>query len=277
MLRLGFHEGDDMTQTEKARVFAELHQGPKPFIIPNPWDAGSAKALAGLGFKALTTTSYGLAVSLGRRDGTRAVTRDEALANAKAIVDATDLPVAADLENGYGDTPEEVAETIRQAAHVGLVGASIEDATGADETAIYSLDRAVARIEAASRAAKALPFPFVLVARAENFLREHEDLEDTITRLQAYERAGADVLFAPFLPDADAIRKVCGAVSKPVNVVAAGPVVQMSLQELGELGVRRVSIGSGFFNVATRAFIAAARNVSETGRFDALAVPSVHA
>jgi 2-methylisocitrate lyase-like PEP mutase family enzyme len=259
-----------MTQAEKARAFEQLHRGPEPFVIPNPWDAGSAKAIAALGFSALATTSWGLAVSLGRTDGTRSVSRDEALANAKAIVDAVDLPVAADLENGYGDDPRDVAETIRLAAQAGLVGASIEDATGIGEAPIYPLDQAVERIAAAVRAARSLPFPFMLVARAENFLQDIEDLDDTIARLRAYEAAGADVLYAPMLPDRKAIARVCAAVTKPVNVLAYGDARSLSARELGELGVRRISVGSGLFNVAHRAYVNAARAIHETGRFDAL-------
>lgn len=259
-----------MTQAAKARTFAQLHEGPELFVLPNPWDAGSARALTALGFKALTTTSYGLAVSLGRSDGTRAVSRDEALANAKAIVDATDLPVAADLENGYGDTPKIVAETIRHAAAAGLVGASIEDATGDRDQPIYDFGLAVERVAAAAKAARELPFPFVLVARAENFLHGIDDLDDAVARLVAFEAAGADVLYAPLLPDADAIRRVCSAVRKPVNVLAAGPVLSMSVHELHALGVRRVSLGSGLFHVAQRAFIAAATSIRDTGRFEAL-------
>lgn len=259
-----------MTQAEKAHVFATLHEGPELLVLPNPWDAGTARALSALGFKALTTTSFGLAVSLGRTDGTRSVSRDEALANAKAIVDATRLPVAADLENGYADAPSVVAKTIRLAAGVGLVGASIEDATGDPSSPIYDLDLAVRRVAAAAQAARSLPFPFVLVARAENFLHGIADLDDTIARLQAYERAGADVLYAPLLPDAEAIRRVCSAVGKPVNVLAAGAVLDMSASELQALGVRRVSVGSGLFRVAERAFTAAAAAMRESGRFEAL-------
>jgi 2-methylisocitrate lyase-like PEP mutase family enzyme len=262
-----------VTQAEKARAFARLHERQEPFVIPNPWDAGTARMLSSMGFEALASTSLGLAVSLGRTDGTRSVTRDEALANAKAIVDATDLPVAADLENGYGDEPAEVAETIARAAAAGLVGASIEDATGFEATPIYDLDAATARIAAAAAAARSLPFPFVLVARAENFLHGIDDLDDTIRRLQAYEKAGADVLYAPLLPDAGAIRRVCSSVAKPVNVLAYGAAAAMSVAELGALGVRRISLGSGLFRVAERAAKAAARSIRETGRFDALATP----
>lgn len=262
-----------MQQSEKAQRFTRLHEGPEPLVLPNPWNAGTARILQSLGFKALTTTSLGLAVSLGRTDGTRSVSRDEALANAKEIVDAVDLPVAADLENGYGDEPETVAETIRLAARAGLVGASIEDATGIAESPIYALDLAVERIEAAVKAARALPFPFMLVARAENFLHGIDDLDDTIRRLQAFERAGADVLYAPLLPDAESIRRVCTCVSKPVNVLSAGTVLGMSVPELAALGVRRISTGSGLFRAAERAFTAAAQDIAHNGRFSALKAP----
>ncbi len=260
------------TQHEKAVAFARLHEQPHPFVIPNPWDAGSAKEFGSLGFSALATTSYGLAASLGRRDGARAVSRDEALAHARAIVEAVDLPVSADLEHGYGDNPTDVARTIRLAAVAGLVGASIEDATGLDGEPIYAFDIAVERIAAAAEAARALPFPFTLTARAENYLHDVNDLDDTIARLVAYERAGADVLYAPMLPDADAIRAVCAALSKPVNVLAWGPVLDLSLDELADLGVRRVSTGSMLYNLAQRTASNAARSIAATGRFDALSL-----
>ncbi len=259
-----------MTQVEKGERFRKLHEGPATLLLPNPWDAGTAKALTALGFEALTTTSAGLAWTLGRTDGTRSVSRDEALANAKAIVDATPLPVAADLENGYGDDPRTVAETITRAAQAGLVGCSIEDATGNEDDPIYAFDLAVERIAAAAKAARALPFPFMLVARAENLLQGIDDLDDTIRRLQAYEAAGADVLYAPMLPDAQAIRRVVGSVNKPVNVLAAGPVLKMSVSELAALGVRRISVGSGFTRVAFSSFIGAAREMMDGGRFDSI-------
>ncbi len=260
-----------MTQSEKAERFRTLHEGPNAFLLPNPWDAGSAKALEALGFDALTTTSAGLAWTLGRADGTRSVSRDEALANAKSIVDATSLPVAADLENGYGDDPETVAETVKLAAEAGLVGCSIEDATSRDDRPVYDFDFAVERVAAAAAAARSLPFPFMLVARAENLLQGIDDVDDTIARLQAYEKAGADVLYAPMLPDADAIRRVCNAVSKPVNVLAAGPILKMSVSELAALGVRRISVGSGFARAAFSAFITAAREAKNAGRFNSIA------
>ncbi len=208
------------SQTEKAERFVALHARPGAFVIPNPWDAGTARILASLGFEALTTTSAGLAFTLGRRDGAGVVTRDETLANAKAIVDATDLPVAADLENGYGHMPEAAAETIRLAGEMaGLVGGSIEDATGDPGRPIYDFQHAVERVAAAAEAARALPFPFVLVGRAENFLHGRPDLDDTIRRLQAFEAVGADALYAPGLTRAEDIQTVCAAVRKPVNAV----------------------------------------------------------
>jgi 2-methylisocitrate lyase-like PEP mutase family enzyme len=207
-----------VTQSDKANRFRALHLAPGTFVIPNPWDAGSARILAGLGFQALATSSGASAGVLGRRDG--GVTRDEALAQARAIVGATELPVAADLERGFGDTPEVVAETIGLAAAVGLVGGSIEDATGNPDKPLYDIALAIERVAAAAQAARALPFPFTLTARAENFLRGRADLDDTIRRLQAFEKVGADVLFAPALPDLASVRLVCSAVTKPVNFMA---------------------------------------------------------
>ena len=254
------------TQAEKAEVFQALHQGPEVLVVGNPWDVGSARILAHLGYKALSTTSAGFAFSLGRRDGN--VTRDEALANAKAIADATDLPTAADLENGYGQTAAEVAETIRLAAAAGLVGGSIEDASRDPAHPIYDFQQAVDRVAAAAEAARALPFPFMLVGRAENFLYGRPDLDDTIKRLQAYEAAGAEVLFAPGVTSAEAVREVCAAVTKPVNVLMGfKESAPLSVQELGALGVRRISIGSGFSRAAYTAFLHAAREVRDDGTF----------
>jgi len=256
------------SQAEKAERFRALHARPGAFVIPNPWDAGTARILAGLGFEALTTTSAGLAFTLGRRDGAGVVTRDEALANAKAIVDATDLPVAADLENGYGHLPEAAAETIRLAGEVaGLVGGSIEDATGDPRRPIYGFQHAVERVAAAAAAARALPFPFVLVGRAENFLHGRPDLDDTIRRLQAFEAVGANALFAPGLTRAEDIRTVCAAVSKPVNVVMGLKSVSFSVAALAALGVRRISVGSALTRAALGAFVRAAREIREHGTF----------
>ena len=257
-----------MTQSGKAGVFEALHERKKPFVIGNPWDAGSARILTSLKYEALSTTSAGLAFSLGRKDGTAAVSRAEALANAKSIVEATSLPVAADLENGYGHAPEDAAETIRLAAAVGLVGGSIEDATGEDANPIYEFDHAVERIAAAAEAAKALPFPFMLVARAENYLHGRPDLGDTIKRLQAFEKAGAAVLYAPGLTLPGDIRTVCASVTRPVNVLMGlKGAPRLTVAELGELGVRRISIGSGFSRAALTAFLHAAREVIDDGTF----------
>jgi 2-methylisocitrate lyase-like PEP mutase family enzyme len=257
------------TQAQKAALFQALHQRPEPFVIANPWDAGTARILTGLGFAALSTTSAGLAFTLGRRDATASVTRDETLANAKSVVDATHLPVAADLENGYGHTPEAAAETIRLAAETaGLVGGSIEDASGDASKPIYDFNHAVERIAAAVAAARALPFPFMLVARAENYLHGHPDLDDTIRRLQAFEAAGAEVLYAPGITSADDIRTVCASVGKPVNVLMGMKgVPPLSVRELGALGARRISIGSGFSRAALTAFLHAAREVIDHGTF----------
>lgn len=256
------------TQHAKATRFQALHQGPGAFLIPNPWDAGTARLLAGLGFPALATTSAGLAFSLGRPDGAGLVTRAEALANARTIVDATDLPVAADLENGYGHTPEAAAETIRLAGtRAGLVGGSIEDATGDAARPLYDFAHAVERIAAAVEAARALPVPFVLVARAENFLHGRPDLDDTIRRLQAFEAAGADALFAPGLTTAEQIRTVCQAVTRPVNVVMGLKGGTLSVAELAALGVRRISVGSSLSRAALGAFLRAALEMKEDGTF----------
>lgn len=253
------------SQTEKAERFRKRHDGPGAFVIPNPWDAGTARILEQLGFEALTTTSAGFAFTLGRRDGR--VTRDEALANARAVVEATSLPVAADLENGYGATPEAAAETIRLAGSAGLVGGSIEDSSGDPVRPIYDFQHAVERITAAVETARTLPFPFMLVARAENFLHGRADLDDTIRRLQAFEAAGADVLFAPGLTRADDIRRVCAAVSRPVNVIMGLMGVAHSVAELTEMGVRRISVGSALTRAALGAFVRAAREIRERGTF----------
>jgi 2-methylisocitrate lyase-like PEP mutase family enzyme len=271
------------SQAEKGERFRALHDRPGAFVIPNPWDAGTARILTHLGFEALTTTSAGLAFTLGKRDGTGAVTRDETLANARAIAEATHLPVAADLENGFGDAPEVAAETIRLAGEVaGLVGGSIEDSTRDPRRPIYDFAHAVERVAAAAEAAHALPFPFVFVARAENFLHGRSDLDDTIRRLQAFEAAGADVLYAPGLTRPDEVRAVCASVRKPVNVLMglvrtdSGP---LSVADLAALGVRRISLGGALSRAALGAFVRAAREVREHGTFSfvAEAIPSAEA
>jgi 2-methylisocitrate lyase-like PEP mutase family enzyme len=254
-------------QSDKARTFRALHERSGAFVIPNPWDVGTARILAALGFEALATTSAGLAFALGRRDGEGAVSRDEALAHARDIVRATPLPVSADLENGFGDPPETAAETIRLAAETGLVGASIEDATGDPDHPIYDASLAVERIAAAVEAARALPFRFTLTARAENFLHGRPDLDDTIGRLQAFEAAGADVLYAPGLRDLAMIRTVCAAVGKPVNVVMGLAGAAFSVEDLAAAGVRRISLGSALSRAALGAFLRAAREISERGTF----------
>jgi 2-methylisocitrate lyase-like PEP mutase family enzyme len=256
------------SQAERGARFAELHRRPGAFVIPNPWDAGTARILESIGFEALTTTSAGLAFALGKRDGTGDVTRDETIANAKAIADATDLPVAADLENGFGDSPEAAAETIRLAGEVaGLVGGSIEDSTGDPARPIYDFAHAVERIAAAVEAARAFSFPFVLVGRAENFLHGRADLDDTIRRLKAFEAAGADALYAPGLTKAEDIRTVCSSVSKPVNVVMGLRSGSFSVAELAAMGVRRISVGSSLSRAALTGFMNAAREMKEHGTF----------
>lgn len=254
-----------MTQLEKARRFQALHAGPGAFVIPNPWDVASARILATLGFPALATSSAACAIVLGRRDG--GSTRDEALDHARAIAEATEVPVSADLEKGFADDPAGVAETIRLAARTGVVGGSIEDATGDAARPFYDLAHAAERVAAAVEAARALPFPFTLTARAENFIRGNPNLDDTIRRLQAFEKAGADVLFAPGLPDLAAVRAVCSAVTKPVNFIAVAPGKTFSVAELAAAGVRRISVGPALHRAALAGLVHAAREISEKGTF----------
>ena len=254
-----------MTQAEKGRAFGALHERDSAFIIPNPWDVGSARLLAHLGFEALATTSMGYAFSVGRQDNT--IDRHETMAHASAIASATDLPVSADLENGFGDAPETVAETIRLAATAGVVGGSIEDATGRPEHPIFEREHAVERVRAAVAAARALPFAFTLTARAETYLHGLPDLRDTIERLQSYQEAGADVLYAPGLASKDDIVAVASSVDRPVNVVMGLRGVQLSLADLAAIGVRRVSVGSALCRTALGAFLRAAREMQEHGTF----------
>jgi 2-methylisocitrate lyase-like PEP mutase family enzyme len=254
-----------VSQSDKAVHFRALHAAPGAFVIPTPWDAGSARILAALGFPALATSSGASAGTLGRRDGK--VTREEALAHSRAIVDATDLPVAADLEKGFGDAPSAAAETIRLAASVGLVGGSIEDATGDKQTPLFDIATATARVAAAVAAARALSFPFTLTARTENFLRGNPDLEDTIKRLQAFEKAGADVLMAPGLPDLAAVRAVCAAVSKPVNFMVGIKGKSFTAAELTAAGVKRISLATSLYRTAMSGLIDAAREVKAAGTF----------
>lgn len=251
------------TQHEKAVRFRALHAAPGAFVIPNPWDAGSARLLEGLGFAALATSSSASAGTLGHRD--YGVTRDEALAMARRIVEATSLPVSADLENGFGASPESVAETVRLAAAAGLAGCSIEDAAG--DEAPYELALATERIAAAVAVVRQLPFPFVLTARAENFLRDKPDIADTIRRLQAYEQAGADVLFAPGLPGLAAVRTVCAAVTKPVNAIGTMQDGTLSVAGLAAAGVKRISLATSLYRAAMTALRDAAGEVRTQGTF----------
>ncbi|MBB4894202.1 2-methylisocitrate lyase-like PEP mutase family enzyme [Streptomyces olivoverticillatus] len=257
----------DDERYRKGILFQQLHSGPKAFVMANPWDAGTARILTGLGFAALGTTSAGLAHALGRRDGANQVGREETLDNARAIVAATPLPVSADLESGFGSTPEEVAQTIRLAGEAGLAGGSIEDATGREDEPVLPLGAAVERVAAAVEAARSLDHPFTLTARAENFLYGRPDLDDTIRRLQAYAEAGADVLYAPGLPDAEAIGAVCSAVDRPVNVLMGGGGPRLSVDELSALGVRRISLGSGLSRAALGAVVRAVREILDDGTF----------
>ncbi|WP_404952657.1 isocitrate lyase/phosphoenolpyruvate mutase family protein [Streptomyces sp. 147326] len=250
----------------RAVAFRALHEGPGPFVVANPWDAGSARILTGFGFPALATTGAGLAHSLGRPDGAGALSRTEILDNARSIVEATHLPVTADLESGFGRTPQDVADTIRAAAAIGLVGASIEDSTGDEEDPVRPLAEAVERVAAAVEAAERLDFPFTVTARAENFFHGRPDLDDTIARLKAYQEAGAHVLYAPALPDADAIRAVCSSLTRPVNVLMGGA-LNLSVAGLGALGVRRISTGSALSRAALGALTRAAREIIEAGTF----------
>jgi 2-methylisocitrate lyase-like PEP mutase family enzyme len=252
-------------QNQKADRFRSLHSAPGAFLIANAWDGGSARILSGLGFKALATSSGASAATLGRLDGR--VTREEALAQIRVIVGSTHLPVSADLEKGFGDAPEVVAETIRLAGGAGLAGASIEDSTGDPAHPLFALGPAAERVAAAAEAARGLSFPFMLTARAENFLCGRPDLDDTIRRLQAFEKAGADVLFAPCLPDLAAVRTVCAAVSKPVNFMVGVRGKSFTVAELAAAGVKRISVATSLYRAAMSGLIAAAREAREQGTF----------
>ncbi len=254
-----------MTQAEKAVAFRALHHRDGAFIIPNPWDVGSARLLASMGFEALATTSVGYAFSIGRRD--HAVSRDEMIAHTALLAAATDLPVSADLENGFGDDPETVAETVRMAAAAGLVGCSIEDSSNRSNDPIYGFEHSVERIRAAVEAARSLAFPFTLTARSENYLHGRPDLDDTIARLQAYQAAGADVLYAPGLVNMDDIARLVRAVDRPVNVLAGLQGVHFDLAALSGIGVKRVSVGGALSRVALAAFLRAAREMRDNGTF----------
>lgn len=253
------------TKAGKGQIFRELHARPGILLLPNPWDAGSAKLLKSLGFEALATTSLGMASALGRVDGEGAVSRAELIENCRVIAEATDLPVNADLENGYSDDPREAATILRDAAEVGISGGSLEDWSG---TRIYDFNHAVERVAAGAEMARSLKAPFTFTARAENLIRGVNDLDDTIRRLQAFEKAGAEVLYAPGLTRAEDIKAVCGAVSKPVNVLAAlKGAPPYTVAELAALGVRRISLGSALSRAAFTAFIKASREIKEKGTF----------
>ena len=255
------------TQAQKAAAFRALHERDGAFIIPNPWDAGTARLLTALGFEALATTSLGLANTLGRADGTGAVSRAEVLANCAEIAGATHLPVSADLENCYAHEPRAAAEMIRLAAEAGVVGGSIEDATGDAQQPIYEFELAVERVRAAAEMARSLAFPFTLTARAENFLHGRRDLDDTIRRLQAFERAGADVLYAPGLRDLASMRTVASSVKKPLNVVMSAADPALTAAQLAHAGVKRVSIGGALSRFALASVLRAAHEMKEQGGF----------
>lgn len=254
-----------ISQSDKARAFVSLHERQGAFVIANPFDGGSARILASLGFEALATSSGVQAALLGKRDGR--VTRAEAMAHAKQIVEATDLPVSADLEKGFGDAPEDAATTIHEAGTIGLVGGSIEDATGDPAKPIYDIAHAMRRVEAAVAAARGLPFKFMLTARTENFVRNVNDLDDTIRRLQAFEAAGADVLMAPGLPDLEAVRKVCGSLKKPFNFMAGIKGKSFAVADLAAAGVKRVSLATSLYSFAMAAALEAVREIKDRGTF----------
>lgn len=266
-----------MTPTEKFQQFKALHERPGFFVMPNPWNGGTARILTSLGFEALATTSAGHAFALGKRDSAAMLTRDDILENAKEIISATHLPVSADLEGGFGDSPEICAETIRLAAQAGLIGGSIEDATGNPDNPVYPFEQAVERIAAAAETARDLPF--LLTARAENFLYGRRDLDDTIRRLQAFSTAGADVLYAPGLCSLDDIRSVCQSIDKPLNVVMGLSGAAYSTTELQDAGVKRISVGGSFARAALGAFMRAVKEVREDGTFHyaADAIPDAEA
>lgn len=253
------------SQADKAKAFRALHEASAPFVIPNPWDIGSARLLEALGYKALATTSAGYAFSIGVPDN--AVGRAQMMRHLSELAPSTNLPVSADLENGFGDTPEDAAETIRQAAAAGVVGGSIEDATGRADDPIYAHEHAVERVRAAVEAARALPFPFTLTARAENFLVGRADLADTIRRLQAFQEAGADVLYAPGIKTREEIAAIVSAVDRPVNVLMGMAGLPFSVDDLAQLGVKRISVGGALSRAALGAMLRAAKEMLERGTF----------
>lgn len=254
-----------LSQEEKAVRFRALHEGSEVFIIPNPWDVASARLLAGTGFQALATSSAASAAMLGRRDG--GLTLDQALEHARTIIEASDLPVSADLEKGFGEAPEVVAETVKRAAGIGLVGCTIEDSTGRQDRPLYDFSLAVERIAAAVEAAHSLPFPFMLTARAHNFLYPNASLDQTIQRLQAFEKAGADVLFAPGLPDLLAVRSVCSAITKPFNFMVGIKGKSFSVPDLARAGVRRISLATSLYRAAMSGLLSAIHEVKDAGQF----------
>jgi 2-methylisocitrate lyase-like PEP mutase family enzyme len=264
-----------VTREQKYHALKALHERPGAFVIPNPWDAGTAKILTALGFEALATTSSGYAFSIGHCDSNTDVTREGTLANARAIVEATYLPVSADMQDGFGPSPESCSEMVQLAAAIGLAGGSIEDATGDTSSPIYDFQLAVERIEAAAETAHT--HQFLLTARAENYLHGRPNLDDTIKRLQAFEQAGADVLYAPALPGLEAIREVCASVSKPVNVLMGLQGATFSVEELAAAGVKRISVGGSFARAALGGFIRAAREVKDKGTFTCAADAISHA
>jgi 2-methylisocitrate lyase-like PEP mutase family enzyme len=263
------------TREEKYKTFRALHERPGIFLIPNPWNAGTAKILAALGFEALATTSAGYAFNAGRIDSNTAITREGVLANAKEIVEATHLPVSADLQDGFGRSPESCAETIRLAAQTGLAGGSIEDATGDESDPIYEFKLAVERVAAAAKVAH--EGHFVLTARAENYLHGRPDLRDTIRRLQSFAEAGADVLYAPGLPSLEVIREVCACVSKPVNVLMGLKGTTYSVEQIAAAGAKRISVGGALARAALGAFVRAAREIKDKGTFTFAAEAIPHA
>ncbi len=254
------------TQAQKAADFEALHKAPGVFVIPNPWDPGSARTLAGLGFKALTTTSAGYARSIGFPDYNAG--RENVMAHIRAMAPMVDIPLAADLEDGFGPKPEDCAETIRQGAAAGLVGGSIEDFTGDRSDPIYPIGKAVERIQAAAEAAKGLPFKFMLCARAENYLNGRQDLADTIRRMQAYQEAGADVLFAPGLNTSDEVREMCRSIDRPFNIVKGPRKEALTVEQVGALGVKRISTGGMMHAMAMSAMIGAAKEMAGPGTWE---------
>jgi 2-methylisocitrate lyase-like PEP mutase family enzyme len=265
MTRQERKQGMARSQREKAESFRKLHEAQEAFFIPNFWDVGSAKILEGMGFPALATSSAASAMTIGKRDGE--LSRDEAIAHARSVSAATNVPVSADLENGFADSPDEVAETVRQAAAAGLAGCTIEDTTGNDSAPLYEIAAATERIAAGAQAARKLDFPFMLTARAHNFLYPNPSLDDTIRRLQAYENAGADVLFALGLPNLASVRAVCQAVTKPVNFMVGIPGISFTAKELAEAGVRRISLATSLYRAAMTGLLTAAKEVQEKGTF----------